>query len=273
MELCYAFLDRAAGELGCPCVAGEPMSRHTTFQIGGPADRFITVETLPQLKGLVKALGQEGLPFLLLGKGSNLLVGDRGFRGAVLLLSGDFKKVEQREEGLLRAGAGASLASVCAFARERGLSGLEFAWGIPGSAGGAAYMDAGAYGGEMKDVVERVCHLTPQGEEGSARGEELQFSYRRSRYTGGREIDRSPPGIWPEPAAACPCPERSGTSLWRPCQTRQYTAWPCHSAGPAGKTAAGKGPAAPACLPAPSQRPGPQACPGFGTPARGPCPQ
>lgn len=188
MELCYAFLDRAAGELGCPCVAGELMSRHTTFQIGGPADRFITVETLPQLKGLVKALGQEGLPFLLLGKGSNLLVGDRGFRGAVLLLSGDFKKVEQREEGLLRAGAGASLASVCAFARERGLSGLEFAWGIPGSAGGAAYMDAGAYGGEMKDVVERVCHLTPQGEEGSARGEELQFSYRRSRYTGGREI-------------------------------------------------------------------------------------
>ena len=164
------------------------MSRHTTFQIGGPADRFITVETLPQLKGLVKALGQGGLPFLLLGKGSNLLVGDRGFRGAVLLLSGDFKKVEQREEGLLRAGAGASLASVCAFARERGLSGLEFAWGIPGSAGGAAYMDAGAYGGEMKDVVERVCHLTPQGEEGSARGEELQFSYRRSRYTGGREI-------------------------------------------------------------------------------------
>mgnify|MGYP003266935968 FL=1 len=80
------------------------------------------------------------------------------------------------------------MASVCAFARERGLSGLEFAWGIPGSAGGAAYMDAGAYGGEMKDVVERVCHLTPQGEEGSARGEELQFSYRRSRYTGGREI-------------------------------------------------------------------------------------
>ena len=92
MELCYAFLDRAAGELGCPCVAGEPMSRHTTFQIGGPADRFITVETLPQLKGLVKALGQEGLPFLLLGKGSNLLVGDRGFRGAVLLLSGTSKR-------------------------------------------------------------------------------------------------------------------------------------------------------------------------------------
>ena len=145
MELCYAFLDRAAGELGCPCVAGEPMSRHTTFQIGGPADRFSHGgRPWPQLKGLVKALGQGGLPFLLLGKGSNLLVGDRGFRGAVLLLSGDFKKVEQREEGLLRAGAGASLASVCAFARERGLSGLEFAWGIPGSAGGAAYMDAGA---------------------------------------------------------------------------------------------------------------------------------
>ena len=188
MELCYTPFDQAAQALGIPVAVGEPMSRHTTFQIGGPADRFAAVETLPQLKALLQALESQGLPYLVLGKGSNLLVGDRGFRGAVLLLSGDFKKVEQREEGLLRAGAGASLASVCAFARERGLSGLEFAWGIPGSAGGAAYMDAGAYGGEMKDVVERVCHLTPQGEEGSASGEELQFSYRRSRYTGGREI-------------------------------------------------------------------------------------
>ncbi len=122
---------------------------HTTFQIGGPADRFITVETLPQLKGLVKALGQEGLPFLLLGKGSNLLVGDRGLSGGgAAALWGLQKGGAAGRGGLLRAGAGASLASVCAFARERGLSGLEFAWGIPGSAGGAAYMDARRLGGE-----------------------------------------------------------------------------------------------------------------------------
>ena len=188
MALQYTSFDQAAQRLGCPCVEGEPMSRHTTFRIGGPADRFVTVETLPQLSGLLQALRGEGLPFLILGKGSNLLVGDRGIRGVVLSLSGDFKKVELLGGGLLRAGAGASLASLCAFARDRGLSGLEFAWGIPGSVGGAAYMDAGAYGGEMRDVVARVCHLTPQGEVAQAAGEELAFGYRRSRYTGGREV-------------------------------------------------------------------------------------
>ena len=188
MELSYTLFDQTADALGCPRLENEPMRRHTTFQIGGPADRFVTVETLPQLKGLVGALAETGLPFMTLGKGSNLLVSDKGIRGAVLLLSGELKRVELLPGGFVRAGAGASLASVCAFARERGLSGLEFAWGIPGSVGGAAYMDAGAYGGEMKDVVERVRHLTPAGEEGEAAGEALQFAYRKSRYTGGRDI-------------------------------------------------------------------------------------
>lgn len=88
----------------------------------------------------------------------------------MLLLSGEFKAVTLLEDGLVRAGAGASLASVCRFAQEHSLTGLEFAWGIPGSVGGAAYMDAGAYGGEMKDVVERVRHLTPPGRRGKPLG-------------------------------------------------------------------------------------------------------
>ena len=184
----FASFDRAVERLGCSCLEQEPMSRHTTFQIGGPADRLVTVETVSQLKGLLAVLQEEGMPFLLLGKGSNLLVSDKGLRGAVLLLSGELQRVELLSGGLVRAGAGASLASVCAFARDRGLTGLEFAWGIPGSVGGAAYMNAGAYGGEMKDVVERVFHLSPAGEEGSASGEKLRFSYRKSRYTGGREV-------------------------------------------------------------------------------------
>lgn len=188
MELSYTLFDQTADALGCPRLENEPMRRHTTFQIGGPADRFVTVETLPQLKGLVGALAETGLPFMTLGKGSNLLVSDKGIRGAVLLLSGELKRVELLPGGFVRAGAGASLASVCAFARERGLSGLEFAWGIPGSVGGAAYMDAGAYGGEMKDVIERVLHLSPSGEEGQATGEQLQFAYRKSRYIGGRDV-------------------------------------------------------------------------------------
>lgn len=188
MEFCYTPLDEAAQSLGCSILSGEPMSRHTTFQIGGPADRFVTVESRNQLKGLLQVLHRESLPYMILGKGSNLLVSDKGIRGAVLLLSGEFRQVELLSNGLVRAGAGASLAAVCAFAREQGLTGLEFAWGIPGSVGGAAYMDAGAYGGEMRDVVERVLHVTPEGEESSASGEELEFAYRHSRYTGTRDV-------------------------------------------------------------------------------------
>ncbi len=185
----YTRLDEAARALGCRAQAGEPLSRHTTFHIGGPADRFFTVYSKAHLKRLVQVLEEEKIPWMVLGKGSNLLVSDRGIRGAVLCLEGEFKEVRLLPDGCsISAGAGASLASVCAFAREHGLSGLEFAWGIPGSAGGAAYMDAGAYGGEMKDVVKRVFHMTPAGEERCAAGEELGFGYRKSRYTGGREV-------------------------------------------------------------------------------------
>lgn len=189
MKLDYTLLDRAAEELGCECRREEPMRLHTTFQIGGPADRFLTVKTERQLRGLLRALAEAQLPFSVLGNGSNLLVSDKGIRGAVLCLSGDFKKVELLADGrTVRAGAAATLASVCAFARDHGLTGLEFAWGIPGSAGGAAYMDAGAYGGEMRDVVTRVCHVCPCGEAGEACGEALEFAYRRSRYTGKKDI-------------------------------------------------------------------------------------
>ena len=185
----YTLLDQTAQALGCPLRVDEPMARHTTFQIGGPADRFLTVENAAQLQGLLSCLRQAGIPYLVLGKGSNLLVSDKGIRGAVLHLGGDFKKVEVLPDGrTLRAGAGAPLASVCALARECSLTGLEFAWGIPGSVGGGAFMDAGAYGGEMRDVVSRVLHLGPDGAPGEARGEELCFGYRKSRYTGGEDI-------------------------------------------------------------------------------------
>ncbi len=185
----YAPLDRIARELGCSCLREEPMSRHTTFRIGGPADRFLTVETEAQLSGLLRVLEEAGIPRLILGNGSNLLISDDGIRGAVLLLAGDFKGLELLPDGrTVRAGAAASLASVCAFARDHSLSGLEFAWGIPGSAGGAAYMDAGAYGGEMRDVIRSVTHMTGKGTVQTAAGQELGFSYRKSRYTGGKDV-------------------------------------------------------------------------------------
>ena len=110
MKQNYASLDRAAEQLGCSCAPQEPMCLHTTFRIGGPGDRLLTVERVSQLGELLKILHGEEIPFLVLGKGSNLLVSDKGIRGVVLLLAGEFKKVELLGNGRLRAGAGASLA-------------------------------------------------------------------------------------------------------------------------------------------------------------------
>ena len=111
-----------------------------------------------------------------------MLVSDQGFRGAVLYLSGKFREVKSLGDGAIRAGAAASLASVCAFARDNGLSGLEFAWGIPGSVGGAVYMNAGAYGGEMKDVLFKCSHIDENGNTGFLEGDELKLGYRHSAY-------------------------------------------------------------------------------------------
>ncbi len=185
----YAALDQAMKELGCKVLPDERMALHTTFKIGGPADRLVTVETPAQLETVFKLLREYGLPSLVLGKGSDLLVGDGGFRGVVLALEGSFREIKLLSDGVsVRAGAGASLASVCAFARDHGLSGLEFAWGIPGSMGGAVYMNAGAYGGEMKDVVVRVRHFDPLAGFETYADKELSFSYRHSPYTGSDKV-------------------------------------------------------------------------------------
>ena len=184
----YMLTDHAAAACGCEIRRDEPMKLHTTFRIGGPADRFYIVKTVKQLSCMLGALHDSNTPYFVLGNGSNLLVSDQGIRRAVLSLSGDFRTVELIGGAAVRAGAAATLASVCAFARENCLTGLEFAWGIPGSVGGAAYMNAGAYGGEMKDVVRRVHSVSAGGIKGVAEGEALKFSYRKSRYTGTGDI-------------------------------------------------------------------------------------
>lgn len=161
----------------------EPMCRHTTFQIGGPADVYITVESEQSLHFLLKQLHENHYPYHVIGKGSNLLVSDSGIRGAVIALGSAFEFVRLADEFTIECGAAASLAQVCAFAREHSLTGLEFAWGIPGSAGGAAFMNAGAYGGEMKDVLLSCSHVCPDGKCGTLSGDALNLSYRHSAYT------------------------------------------------------------------------------------------
>lgn len=168
--------------IGCEVYKDEPMSKHTTFKIGGNADAYIKAGNLSHLSSLLKECKESDVDYLILGNGSNVLVNDDGIRGAVIRLDGEFKQISLIDDTTIYCGAGASLASLCKFALKCGLSGLEFAWGIPGTVGGAVFMNAGAYGGEMKDVVYSVAHVSPDGKIGRTEKEDLEFGYRTSVY-------------------------------------------------------------------------------------------
>lgn len=160
-------------------LVNEPMASHTTFRIGGPADYFVMPETVEELAGVLKLCKEEQMPYFILGNGSNLLVGDKGFRGVVIQLYKNFDGL-QIEGTTVTAKAGAMLIRVAKESARAGLTGLEFASGIPGTIGGAMVMNAGAYGGEMKDVVTAVTVLTKDGEIKTLTGEEMNFRYRGS---------------------------------------------------------------------------------------------
>lgn len=177
-------IDTVCKECGCHSLTNEPMSLHTTFKIGGPAERLITVYNKEQLKKIVVTAHEENIPIFALGKGSNLLVSDKGMGGIVLHLDGDFKLCKKTAPTCIYISAGASLAAASRFACEQELTGFEFAWGIPGSVGGALYMNAGAYGGEMAHIVASVQYMNRKGEILTASKDELNFSYRRSMFTG-----------------------------------------------------------------------------------------
>ena len=162
----------------------EPMSKHTSFKTGGNAEIFIDISDEKTLSKVLKICSETETDIFVLGKGSNLLVSDNGIRNKVVLhLTTDFSDMKIIDETSIEVQSGASLASLCKFALANSLTGLEFAYGIPGSVGGAAYMNAGAYGGEMKDVVSRINHIDKKGNVGSFSGDELDFSYRHSAYS------------------------------------------------------------------------------------------
>ena len=157
----------------------EPMSRHTTFRIGGEAACFIRISNEEQLQKLIPYFKSVGMEYFVLGKGSNLLVGDKGYPGVILQISDACQQIEA-EGNRLQVQAGAALSKVALFALERGLEGLEFAAGIPGTVGGGVVMNAGAYGGEMKQVVESVRVLSPEGEILTLDNDTMEFGYRTS---------------------------------------------------------------------------------------------
>ena len=157
----------------------EPMSRHTTFRVGGEAECMAVVETKEELSQLISYLGRIEQDYFVLGNGSNLLVGDKGYRGIIVKLGPRLSAVGV-EKNHIAAGAGALLSKVAFAARDAGLSGLEFAAGIPGSIGGAIVMNAGAYGGEMKQVVQMVRVIDKEGEILTLDNDTMEFGYRTS---------------------------------------------------------------------------------------------
>lgn len=157
----------------------EPMSAHTTFRIGGPADYFAMPSSAEEIRRIVSLCIEREIPYYIIGNGSNLLVGDKGFRGVIIQIFKNMREIRIDGE-TVTAQAGALLSKVAAAAYEAGLTGFEFASGIPGTLGGAVRMNAGAYGGEIRQVLKSADVLTPEGEALTLPVEEMKMGYRTS---------------------------------------------------------------------------------------------
>jgi UDP-N-acetylmuramate dehydrogenase len=173
---------------GLKLKVSEPLARHTSMKIGGPADLYLDVEDGASLTRTLETLNQYGTRFCLLGNGSNVLVSDRGVRGAVIHLTGEFKRIEWRQDGdiiRVRVGAAFAVTQLVREAARKGFAGLEFAEGIPGTIGGALFMNAGAYGSEFEKVVAQVDGVTPEGAAIRLSRDEMTFTYRDSHLPPG----------------------------------------------------------------------------------------
>lgn len=171
---------------GVELLENEPMKNHISFRLGGPAALLLQPGTAEEAAALLRFLRERGVPLFVMGNGTNLLFPDEGYDGAVVRTARLAAITEA--EGVVTAGCGALLSRLAVFARERGLTGLEFAHGIPGSLGGAVVMNAGAYGGEIKDAVLETLYLTREGETRLCRGAEHDFGYRHSRFSEGELV-------------------------------------------------------------------------------------
>ena len=172
-----------AEKCGATVVKDAPMKKYTSFKCGGNASVLVIPASVDTLKKIIDFCNMQNVKPLIIGNGSNLLVTDKGINGVVIKIGSDISKIELLDETTIRCEAGASLKSLCMFALENSLSGLEFAYGIPGTLGGAVYMNAGAYGGEMKDVLVSATHIDLDGNIGELSQEELALRYRGSAYT------------------------------------------------------------------------------------------
>lgn len=185
LQALYADLQHIVPATALRCE--EPLAAHTTFKIGGPADIFVTPQTMHELSQVLAAIHKAQVPLTILGSGSNVLVLDGGIRGVVLSLS-EMKETMAAIDSIMTVSAGYMLKDASEFAYAAGLTGLEFAIGIPGTLGGAVFMNAGAYGGEMCQIVTKVRAVDMTGHINEYTAEELAFAYRHSRFHESHEI-------------------------------------------------------------------------------------
>ena len=178
----FACLEQLCKENNIEFSVREPMSKHTTFRIGGPAELFVKPKNQLQIQQLLQKCSENKISPLFVGRGSNLLVNDAGINGVVISTSYMEKEIAFNEQGDIVCSAGVPLAALCLFALEHSLTGLEFAWGIPGSVGGAVFMNAGAFGGEMKDVLVQATHICADGKAETFDAPKLELAYRSSIY-------------------------------------------------------------------------------------------
>lgn len=176
------------GKLNCDCLTDEPLKNHVSFKIGGICKALVSVNSAECIKQVTEFCKKNNIKYTVIGKGSNVLVSDDGFDGVVLLMGKDFAEVKVNSDNTIICQSGASLKSICTKALENNLTGLEFAYGIPGTVGGAVFMNAGAYGGEMKDIIISADYIDNDGNIKTILKDDMDLSYRHSIFSNGNGI-------------------------------------------------------------------------------------
>ncbi|MCQ2417563.1 MAG: UDP-N-acetylmuramate dehydrogenase [Oscillospiraceae bacterium] len=181
-------LTSLCSEMGASAVPDAPVSALTTFKIGGPCAALVTLPSVTACQRIVPYLHSRGIPYTVVGRGSNLLCPDEGYAGVILKLSDDFADEPIQEDGMVVCGAGLSLRDLCLYAQKHSLTGLEFAFGIPGSVGGAVFMNAGAYDGEFSQVTAYAEVMDAEGNVQKMDAAQLKFSYRHSVFMEQKQL-------------------------------------------------------------------------------------
>ncbi len=187
-ENAYSVIAAEAAAMGCETEKNAVLKNYTTFKIGGKCPLLVKMKGEESFLRLIPLAEKLGVPYCIFGKGSNLIVDSDGISKVVFLSGNGFADISIIRGTTVRCQAGAALSGLCKFAQENGLSGLEFAYGIPGSVGGAVFMNAGAYGGEVKDVITSVRAMDRSGTVTEYPAEKLDFAYRHSRFSNSGEI-------------------------------------------------------------------------------------